>query len=132
MFLKIDFDSEEPIYQQIKNEIIKGIARGELLPGDELPSVRAMAEEIGVNMHTVNKAYTFLRDAGYIKIDRRKGAIISLSLEDSNNKFINNSNNELDLLVAECFNRKISKEDIINEIEKLYKKYEDLNEREGI
>ena len=81
MILKIDFDSDMPIYVQIKNQIIEGIAKGEIDKGEELPSVRALAEDIGINMHTVNKAYNMLKDEGYIKIDRRKGAIVALNLD---------------------------------------------------
>ncbi len=62
MILKIDFDSDIPIYVQIKNQVVEGIARGELEEGEELPSVRGLADDIGVNMHTVNKAYSLLKD----------------------------------------------------------------------
>lgn len=87
MILRIDFDSETPIYVQIKNQVIEGIAKSEIEIGEELPSVRALAEDIGVNMHTVNKAYNMLKDEGYIKIDRRKGAVVSLNLNQSIEKF---------------------------------------------
>ena len=62
MFLRIDLESEEPIYLQIRNEVIKGIAKGEIVEGDELPSVRALAEEIGVNMHTAFKGRWICKD----------------------------------------------------------------------
>lgn len=112
MILKIDFDSDIPIYVQIKNQVVEGIARGELEEGEELPSVRGLADDIGVNMHTVNKAYSLLKDDGYIKIDRRKGAFVSLSLKGSNEVFRESLNYELEYYMAECFNRSISKEDI--------------------
>ncbi len=57
MFIKIDFESEIPIYIQIKDQIIEGIASGYLDEGESLPSVRQFAKDIGVNMHTVKKAY---------------------------------------------------------------------------
>lgn len=120
MILKIDFDSEIPIYVQIKNQVVEGIARGELEEGEELPSVRGLADDIGVNMHTVNKAYSLLKDDGYIKIDRRKGAFISLSLKSSNEGFRENLNYELEYYMAECFNRGISKEDIKSYIETIF------------
>lgn len=87
MILRIDFDSEIPIYVQVKNQVIEGIAKGEIEKDEELPSVRALAEDIGINMHTVNKAYNILKEEGYIKIDRRKGAVVSLNLNNSNDKF---------------------------------------------
>ena len=120
MILKIDFDSDIPIYVQIKNQVVEGIARGELEEGEELPSVRGLADDIGVNMHTVNKAYSLLKDDGYIKIDRRKGAFISLSLKSSNEGFRENLNYELEYYMAECFNRGISKEDINSYIETIF------------
>ena len=74
--LEIDFNSEEAIYMQLRNQIILGIATSRLQDGDTLPSVRQMAECIGINMHTVN-----LRKEGIVSIDRRKGAVICI---DSN------------------------------------------------
>ncbi|MBC5630064.1 GntR family transcriptional regulator [Clostridium sp. NSJ-6] len=120
MLLKIDFDSDIPIYNQIKTEIIKGIARGEIEEGEILPSVRGLASDIEVNMHTVNKTYNILKDEGYIKIDRRKGAFISLNLEESNNKFKRNFEEELEYYIAECCNRGISKDDINKIIDEKY------------
>jgi len=120
LILKIDFDSDIPIYVQIKNQVVEGIARGELEEGEELPSVRGLADDIGVNMHTVNKAYSLLKDDGYIKIDRRKGAFISLSLKSSNEEFKENLNYQLEYYMAECFNRGISKEDIKSYIDAIF------------
>ena len=120
MILRINFDSEIPIYIQIKNQVIEGIAKGEIDKNEELPSVRSLAEDIGVNMHTVNKTYNILKDEGYIKIDRRKGAFISLNLEESNNKFKRNFEEELEYYIAECCNRGISKDDINKIIDEKY------------
>jgi len=120
LILKIDFDSDIPIYVQIKNQVVEGIARGELEEGEELPSVRGLADDIGVNMHTVNKVYSLLKDEGYIKIDRRKGAFVSLSLKSSNEEFRESLNYELEYYMAECFNRGISKEDIKSYIDAIF------------
>ncbi|ATD55675.1 GntR family transcriptional regulator [Clostridium chauvoei] len=123
MILRIDFDSEMPIYLQIKNQIIQGIAKKEIEDGEELPSVRGLAEDIGVNMHTVNKAYAMLKDDGYIKIDRRKGAVVSLSLENTTNRFKDSLNLEMEYYMAECFNRGISKEEIKKDIDEIFRKF---------
>ena len=80
MFIKIDFNSEEALYIQLRNQIIWGIAMEEIRNGDSLPSVRQLAEHIGINMHTVNKAYSVLKEEGFVKVDRRKGAIISIDM----------------------------------------------------
>ncbi|MCD8074013.1 MAG: GntR family transcriptional regulator [Lachnospiraceae bacterium] len=79
MLIEIDFQSEEALYMQLRNQIVLGIARSMIREGDPLPSVRQMAGDIGINMHTVNKAYAVLRDEGFASIDRRRGAIIALN-----------------------------------------------------
>lgn len=127
MIIKINFDSETPIYMQIKNEIIKGIAKKEIEIGEELPSVRGLAEDIEVNMHTVNKAYSLLRDEGYIKMDRRKGAVVDLNLEKSKETFESSIREELNVKIAECINRNISKEEIKDYIDEIYKELKGEN-----
>lgn len=77
MILRIDQASPEPVYLQIRDEIVAAIARGELLPADRLPSVRALASDLGVNLHTVNKAYAVLRDEGYLLMRGRAGAVVA-------------------------------------------------------
>ena len=77
MILRIDQASSEPVYLQIRDQIVAAIARGELLPADRLPSVRALAGDLGINLHTVNKAYALLRDEGYLLIRGRAGAIVA-------------------------------------------------------
>ena len=72
MIIKIDFNSDEAIYMQITNQIIIGIAKRQICDGDQLPSIRNMADEIGINMHTVNKAYTVLRQAGCMHISKEE------------------------------------------------------------
>ncbi|MEG0308554.1 MAG: GntR family transcriptional regulator [Clostridium sp.] len=125
MILKIDFDSEIPIYLQIKNQVIEGIAKGQIEDGEELPSVRGLAEDIGVNMHTVNKAYSMLKDEGYLKIDRRRGAFISLDLRISQEKFEEEFKYNLSYYMAECYNRGIDKELIKSEVEELFKQFQE-------
>ena len=77
MILHFDFSSDIPIYQQIRNQVVIGIAEGRLLPGEQLPTIRALAEESGINMMTVSKAYQILKSEGYITTDRRSGAVIA-------------------------------------------------------
>ena len=80
MVIEIDFNSDEAIYVQLMNQIIMGIATSRLHEGDPLPSVRQLADTIGINMHTVNKAYSLLRQEGFVTIDRRRGAIIAVDV----------------------------------------------------
>ena len=77
MILKIDMSGDIPIYVQLRNEIVKGIGRGELAAGENLPTVRQLASELGVNTMTVSKAYQLLKTEGFIETDRRKGAVVS-------------------------------------------------------
>ena len=81
MIIEIDFNSDEALYMQLRNKIIMGIATSQFHEGDSLPSVRQLADTIGINMHTVNKAYTVLKQEGYVKVDRRKGAVIALDVD---------------------------------------------------
>ena len=79
--IQIDFKSDEPIYMQLRNQIIMGIAVSKLTEGESLPSVRQLADTIGINMHTVNKTYNILKQEGFLKVDRRKGAVIALDMD---------------------------------------------------
>ena len=81
MLIEIDFNSDEAIYMQVRNQIILGIATAQIREGDPLPSVRQMAQTVGINMHTVNKAYSLLRQEGFIQLDRRKGAVVALDVD---------------------------------------------------
>ena len=123
MILDLDFNSDIPIYTQIRVQIIKSIARGDLKINESLPSVRTMAEEIGVNLHTVNKSYNLLKDEGYINIDRRKGAIVKELPLDKATDNIRKIESMLDLLVAESYLLGMSKEEFLDYSSKLFDEY---------
>ena len=76
MLLHLNFGSDVPIYMQIRNQIVLGIAEGKLQTGEKLPTIRALSEECGINMMTVSKAYQLLKQEGYIQTDRRSGATV--------------------------------------------------------
>ena len=123
MILDLDFNSDIPIYTQIREQIIKSIAKGDLKINESLPSVRNMAEEIGVNLHTVNKSYNLLKDEGYINIDRRKGAIVKELPLDKTDDNITKIKSMLDLLVAESYILGMSREEFLNYSNKLFDEY---------
>lgn len=125
MFLEIDFKSDFPIYEQIRRGIIIGFAKGHINPGDKLPSVREMAENIGINLHTVNKAYKLLESDGVITMDRRYGSLISENLNPMAAYDEEKIESELDLLLAIAKLKGLSKEDFIA---KINNKWEDTNE----
>lgn len=121
MYIKIDFESGEALYMQLRNQIVIGIARRELREGDSLPSVRQMAEEIGINMHTVNKAYSVLKQEGLIRLDRGRGAVISFDINRI--QAIEEVKESLRLVLAKACCKNISREEIHELIEEIYNEY---------
>ncbi|MDU4936731.1 MAG: GntR family transcriptional regulator [Peptostreptococcaceae bacterium] len=124
MVLKLDFNSDKSIYIQITEEITKAIAKGELKINESLPSVRSMAESIGVNLHTVNKAYNQLKDDGFLNIDRRKGAIVADLPMKEYSKSRKSAKNELELLTAKSYLSGMTKEEFLEISSKLFDSYE--------
>ncbi|WP_296113813.1 GntR family transcriptional regulator [uncultured Anaerococcus sp.] len=125
MFLEIDFKSDFPIYEQIRRGIIIGLAKGEVKKGDKLPSVREMAENIGINLHTVNKAYKLLEADGVLTMDRRYGSLITEDINPMEAYDEGKIESELDLLIAIAKLKGSKKEDFIKNINK---KWENTNE----
>jgi len=76
MFIELDLQSESPIYTQIAEQLIEGIAKGQLKPGEPLPSVRSLAADLGINLHTVNKAYQTLKQEGFLQVHRKQGVVV--------------------------------------------------------
>ena len=83
MIIRIDEYSDVPIYMQIRNQIVMGISSGELRPGEQLPTVRSLALEIGINTMTVSKTYQLLKQEGYIMTDRKNGARVRENIAQS-------------------------------------------------
>ena len=127
MIIKIDFESEEAIYIQLRNQIIMGIATDRIHEGDSLPSVRQLADNIGINMHTVNKAYTVLKQEGYIKLDRRRGAVIALDIDKI--RSIERLREELSVLLARSVCKNVSREEVHALVDEIYDYY--TGSREG-
>lgn len=121
MFIEIDFNSDEAIYMQLRNQIIMGIATSKFREGDMLPSVRQLAEHIGINMHTVNKAYTVLRQEGYVKVDRRKGAMIAVDINKI--QAMEDVRNDLLVTLAKASCKNISREEVHALIDEIYEDY---------
>ncbi len=110
VIVTIDFNSDEAIYIQLRNQIILGIATSEIREGDNLPSVRELAENIGINMHTVNKAYTILKQEGFVKLDRRRGAVIALDYDKI--RAIAELKSQMRVILAQAICKDISCEEI--------------------
>lgn len=125
MLLTLDFSSETPIYQQIRNGIVLGIANGRLLAGEKLPPIRLLAEELGVNVMTVNKAYQILKQEGYLKTDRRNGAVVMPSQEASPSRPFGTDPNHpayqsLRLLLSELSVRGVTREELLTACNQIY------------
>lgn len=121
MFIEIDFNSDEAIYMQLRNQIILGIATSRFQEGDMLPSVRQLADTIGINMHTVNKAYTVLKQEGYVKVDRRKGAMIAVDIDRM--QALEEVRRDLQVTLAKASCRNISREEVHALIDEIYEEF---------
>ncbi len=125
MLVTIDFNSEEAIYVQLRNQIIIGIAAAELLEGESLPSVRELADNIGINMHTVNKAYSILKQEGYLKLDRRRGAVIAVAADKYQAK--EEMAEAMRVILAEGICKNISCQEVHELVDQIYAEFK----REG-
>jgi GntR family transcriptional regulator len=121
MLLTIEFESDIPLYQQIKNQIITGIAQGKLTPGESLPSVRQLASDIGINFHTVNKVYQQLKQEQWVVIHRKSGVIINPDLRlQADETYRTSLNNTLEVLLAEAHLRGVTLSECQHLIQTLY------------
>ena len=121
MLIEIDFNSDEAIYVQLQNQISMGIAMNLIQEGDSLPSVRQLANTVGINMHTVNKAYSILKQEGFIRLDRRKGAVIAVDMDKARELF--EMKEQLRVLLARGRCKNISKEEVYALVEEIYDEY---------
>ncbi len=122
MEIQIDFDSDEALYIQLRNQIIYGIATHQYREGDSLPSVRSLAETIGINMHTVNKAYAVLRQEGLLRLGRRTGAVIAVDIDKL--KAMDEMKEHLRLAIARGFCKGVSREEAHQLVDEIYSDYE--------
>lgn len=121
MLFFVDFNSEEALYIQLRNQVIMAIATEAVREGDVLPSVRQLADNIGINMHTVNKAYAVLKQEGFIKLDRRRGAIIAPDIDKL--RALTEMESEMKVLLAKGICKNISKEEVHELVDKIYYEY---------
>ena len=122
MLIEVDFNSDEAIYIQLCNQIIMGIATSVIREGDSLPSVRQLADTIGVNMHTVNKAYSVLKREGYISLDKRRGAVISLDVDKMEQ--LEEMRRELRIVLARGCCKNISRQEVHDLVDEIFDDYE--------
>ena len=121
MVIEVDFNSDEALYLQLRNQIIMGIATAQFREGDSLPSVRQLAELVGINMHTVNKAYTVLKQEGFVKVDRRRGAVIAINVDKL--RTVAELKKELRVILAKGSCKNITREEMHALIDEIYEDY---------
>ena len=124
MVITVDFTSQTPIYTQLRDQVVAGIAGKALQPGEALPSVRRLAADIGAHAHTVNKAYTMLRDEGYIEIDRRSGCRVSQAISPASETLIENLRERLLPIIAAASAHGMPAEDFKALCQEIYNRLE--------
>ncbi len=122
MVIEIDFNSDEALYLQLRNQIILAIVKSEIKEGENLPSVRDLASTIGINMHTVNKAYSLLREEGYLQLDRRRGAVVSVDIDQV--KAVMELADTLELILAQAICKRVDRGDVHRLVDGIYDRYE--------
>ncbi|NEU32614.1 GntR family transcriptional regulator [bacterium LRH843] len=120
MFIQIETESDVPIYLQLVHQLIESVIRGELKPGDTLPSVRMFAADLGVNMHTVNKAYHELEAKKIIRIVPKSGVIIHTeAVRQANETDLNRLQHSFRPLIAEALVLGLKEDELSNLVMKL-------------
>ena len=128
MWLTIDLNSEIALYTQIRNQIIQGILVNDLKRGESLPSVRQLAADLGINMHTVNKAYNLLKQEGFIQIHRQKGAIVNPPKSyQANQEYYDQLKKAVLPLIIESSCRGVSKADFFKICKQIYDNFASKN-----
>ena len=121
LIIEIDFNSDEALYIQLRNQIIFGIATSRIQEGDSLPSVRQLADSIGINMHTVNKAYSVLKQEGFVRLDRRKGAVIALNIDKM--RALDELKKEMSVVLAKAYCKNITSDEVHELIDEILSEY---------
>ena len=121
MLIEIDFNSDEALYVQLQNQIIMGIATATIQEGESLPSVRQLADTVGINMHTVNKAYSILKQEGFIQLDRRRGAVIAIDADKA--KAYAEVKRALRIALAKGSLKNVSREEVHEMVDELFDEY---------
>lgn len=122
MYIEVDWDDPRPVYQQLSDQIVERIAAGDIVPGTTLPSVRRLAGELGVNLHTVHKAFEFLHRAGFVRLQPRFGAVVRshpIATPDGSRPL----RQDLAPLLARAWLQGLRREDIIHEVDLVLERF---------
>ena len=116
MNISIDYTKREPIYEQIVREVEKLITLGVLTPGSQIPSVRALAYDLGINPNTVKKAYDMLEENGLIISKSTKGTFISDDVSMAKKQKIEELMEKIQDIIKELESYGLTREEIINRL----------------
>jgi GntR family transcriptional regulator len=120
----LDYKTKLPIYEQIQNQVIHFIALGLFTPNQQLPAVRQLASDLGVNPNTVSKAYRELERLGFVVSLTGKGTFINAK-DKSINLVKENQKRELGEVVILCKSLGIHVEELHDIINFIYKEGDD-------
>ncbi|MFK0229341.1 GntR family transcriptional regulator [Streptomyces sp. NPDC090303] len=129
MQLLLDLDSEVPIYQQIRDRVVEAIADGVLDPGAALPSTRQLAVDLAINFHTVSKAYDLLRREGFVRVNRKSGAVIHPDVKRPSTGV--DWDRRMRTLLAELDVRGVPKDEVITYVEATLRGFPGRDEAPG-
>lgn len=122
--MSVDLDSDVPINQQLYEQIVDAVATGVLGVGSRLPSTRQLAEQFGINFHTVNKAYSRLHQQGFIRLSRRTGAVVlrdGSALPDDG--FVEEWRHRLRPILAEAAAHGLPTDEVFGECQKILRAF---------
>jgi len=121
MLISISESDPRPIYAQIAAAVKEQIREGSLKPGDELPGVRELADSLGINLHTVHRAYRMLKDEGiiYLRLGQR-ARIAPLRLAPVSRERIDSDLvPRINELITEAFHLGLSRQELLELVEGL-------------
>lgn len=114
--ISLDYQSRTPIYEQIIKEIERYVALGILKPNEQIPSIRELAANLGINPNTVKKAYTELEQKEVIYVISTKGTFIQDKTNEVIERKIQEGLKDINKIIVELERLGISKEEIIKKI----------------
>ncbi|BBU38990.1 MAG: GntR family transcriptional regulator [Bacillaceae bacterium] len=122
--LDIDFRSRKPIYEQLVDQIKEMIVSGVLKGGEQLPSVRVLAQQLTVNPNTIQKAYRELERIGYIYSIQGKGNFVSEKIEASNQEELKMVKENLQKLAQQALFLGMQSDELLQIMEEIIKDHQ--------
>jgi GntR family transcriptional regulator len=125
MFIELNFKSGKPAYLQIVEQIKFSAAMGDIKPGNALPSIRSLAEQLRINRNTIAKAYSILEHEGVVETIQGKGVFI----KNTPSPFARETRTEIlsklmDTAIVQAHHFRIPWEELLNLFNQRYKDFE--------